>query len=451
MDASTLEVCEREHLIEEHIPRPQSVLRMDLSHYWISRVVALGAGFTCALLLAQALGPKVARGKTEGGGGQFLQEWKFEEVNVNSGDKVFDVLFNQTLYDCIEPVKHIADKRGRCYDTIFARQHKCYALRKEEPPASCKRTVKCLQGKKDEKPINPCEWLCTGGNRNQAWVKERCDKAAHDAMRWSGKCLDHGYEQRSFEAMEDVNVLSQRCVDETTSTTTQVGSHFFCWALVVPWTNEVDLLLMQQKLKKGIFECDGHEIYSDREMHIGGINTVKVDTDLHCKMNKITLTIENTNIFRAVWRKVLDRMVWMDYEWTVKADLDSVFVPNRLLHYVQDPWIQNHAQEGNGLWLNNCWRGLHGPIEVLSRQAMQIYNNRWLQCEAVAEAKPQEDVYLQECMQTLGIWKSDMKHLLAEDHCDHHDFWKCEGNFVAYHPFKEEKKWMECRNNLGDD
>lgn len=27
--------------------------------------------------------------------------------------------------------------------------------------------------------------------------------------------------------MEDVNVLSQRCVDETTSTTTQVGSHFF--------------------------------------------------------------------------------------------------------------------------------------------------------------------------------------------------------------------------------
>lgn len=220
---------------------------------------------------------------------------------------------------------------------------------------------------------------------------------------------------------------------------------------MVPWTNEVDLLLMQQKLKKGIFECDGHEIYSDREMHIGGINTVKVDTDLHCKMNKITLTIENTNIFRAVWRKVLDRMVWMDYEWTVKADLDSVFVPNRLLHYVQDPWIQNHAQEGNGLWLNNCWRGLHGPIEVLSRQAMQIYNNRWLQCEAVAEAKPQEDVYLQECMQTLGIWKSDMKHLLAEDHCDHHDFWKCEGNFVAYHPFKEEKKWMECRNNLGDD
>ena len=24
----------------------------------------------------------------------------------------------------------------------------------------------------------------------------------------------------------------------------------------------------------------------------------------------------------------------------------------------EDPWIQNHAQEGNGLWLNNCWRGL---------------------------------------------------------------------------------------------
>lgn len=23
-----------------------------------------------------------------------------------------------------------------------------------------------------------------------------------------------------------------------------------------------------------------------------------------------------------------------------------------------------------------------------------------------------------------------------QDHCDHPDYWKCEGNFVAYHPFK---------------
>eukprot|EP00435_Cladocopium_sp_Y103_P069214 s80_g32.t3 len=171
------------------MPMVMHALQGQLSQGWISRGVAIGAGFACALLLAQVLGPKVpletgAKGKTEGA--HFLQDWKFEEVNVNSGDKVFDVLFNQTLYDCIEPVKHIAEQRGRCYDNIFARQEECHALRKEEPPASCKRTVQCLQGKEDEKPINPCEWLCTGGNSNQAWVKERCEKAAHDAMLWSG-------------------------------------------------------------------------------------------------------------------------------------------------------------------------------------------------------------------------------------------------------------------------
>ena len=45
--------------------------------------------------------------------------------------------------------------------------------------------------------------------------------------------------------------------------------------------------------------------------------------------------MENTNIFRAVWKKVLDRMTWRNYDWTVKADLDSVFVPKRLISYVQ--------------------------------------------------------------------------------------------------------------------
>eukprot|EP00438_Fugacium_kawagutii_P032833 Skav224525 [mRNA] locus=scaffold388:413815:419826:+ [translate_table: standard] len=108
------------------------------------------------------------------------------------------------------------------------------------------------------------------------------------------------------------------------------------------------------------------------------------------------------------------------------------------------PWIKKHAQLEKGLWLNNCWRGLHGPIEVLSRQAMQIYNNDWLKCEVVAQQKPQEDVYLQECMQTLGIWKSDLKFLLAEDHCDNPDFYKCDDSqFVAFHPFKVRRRREE--------
>ena len=94
-----------------------------------------------------------------------------ESVNVNSGDKVYDFLppgfaaprisgprFNHTLFECIEPVKTKAvqrgngarrpfeSARGRCYDSIFERQHRCLRLRKEDPPASCHRTVQCLKG-----------------------------------------------------------------------------------------------------------------------------------------------------------------------------------------------------------------------------------------------------------------------------------------------------------------
>ena len=32
----------------------------------------------------------------------------------------------------------------------------------------------------------------------------------------------------------------------------------------------------------------------------------------------------------------------------------------------------------------------HGPIEVMSKQAMQVYNDRWMQCQIVAQQKPQE-------------------------------------------------------------
>ena len=33
----------------------------------------------------------------------------------------------------------------------------------------------------------------------------------------------------------------------------------------------------------------------------------------------------------------------------------------------EDKWIQDHAQTGTGLWLNNCWRGLllGGAVWVL--------------------------------------------------------------------------------------
>eukprot|EP00434_Breviolum_minutum_P012681 symbB.v1.2.011179.t1/scaffold742.1/size166083/1 len=44
--------------------------------------------------------------------GDILQNWEFEDVNLHSGDKVFDMLFNRTLFQCIEPVKHVAEKRG---------------------------------------------------------------------------------------------------------------------------------------------------------------------------------------------------------------------------------------------------------------------------------------------------------------------------------------------------
>ncbi|CAJ1376310.1 unnamed protein product [Effrenium voratum] len=384
----------------------------------------------------QALGLRASR--TE-------EKWEFKGVEMHSGDKFFDKLFNKTLGECVNAVATNPQMRGRCYDQLYTREIKCLNLRKGQESPSCEQTLKCLKGEPIPVEVEPCEWLCQGGGEKQKAIKANCSKAYEQYRRWKESCDDEEHLNETIEIMETVNHLTQQCAEATTSTTTAPPRHLYCWVLVVPWTYEVELLLTQQKIGRGIFECDYYDVYSDRDMQLGKIQTIKVDTDLHCPINKYTLTAENTGIFRAVWKKVLDRGTWQKYDWTVKVDLDTVFWPQRLIQMVQEPFIRQHAQTGTGLWLNNCVHGLHGPIEVLSRQAMQIYISRWNDCQNVANHVPQEDVYLRKCMDHLGVWKSDNYILLAEDHCDHSDYYKCEGNFVAYHPFKAKDQWLECR------
>mmetsp|Transcript_11366 Transcript_11366/g.21465 ORF Transcript_11366/g.21465 Transcript_11366/m.21465 type:complete len:472 (-) Transcript_11366:86-1501(-) len=375
-----------------------------------------------------------------------LAKWEYTSVKANSGDDLFDTLFNETLWECIHPVRANAVRRGQCYDAMYGKLPACKQLRlKESPPASCDRVKRCLRGEPHDL-VNPCLWLCQDGNKHQADVRAKCLEAFEKATEWGAKCHKEGFKQKEFEYLEKVNEYSHQCLAHTTTTTTAARSQLFCWVLVVPWTNEVELLLLAEKLKAGFLQCDASEVFSDRKMHIGSMESIVVDVDLHCNVNKYTLTVENTPIFKKVWRKVLDTGTWKHYEWTIKVDLDAMFLPDRLRPLLNDPWVKGHAQTATGLWLNNCWRGLHGPIEVVSRRAMEVWDERWPQCDAVAYKHPQEDVYLRVCMETIGVWRHDAWSLLAEDHCDRPDYQLCAGNWIAYHPFKEVEEWQGCYN-----
>lgn len=371
--------------------------------------------------------------------------WEFEGVELKSGDNVLDIVFNETLAECLEPVKNMPAKRGGCFDALYSRMYSCRDLRlKDSPPATCDRLRRCLKGE-FHSLVDPCSWFCRGGSLDQMALKVDCLNALKQANEWGAKCNEKGYQQKEFEYLEKVNDLSHECMIKTTTTTTTPGRLLYCWVLVVPWTGEPDLLLLHQQLEAGILSCDGFDVFSDRKMRIGSLDTIEIsDLDLHCKINPQTRTVENTHIFRKAWKKVLDKLTWEQYEWTVKVDLDAVFFPDRLGVLLKDAWIRSHAQIGNGVWLNNCWRGLHGPIEVLSMRAMQVYHQHWAECASVAATRPQEDVYLGSCMHHLRVHRHDAWSLLAEDHCDQPKYKECSGNWISYHPFKETDEWKGC-------
>lgn len=199
---------------------------------------------------------------------------------------------------------------------------------------------------------------------------------------------------------------------------------------------------MQNNLSAGIFACDEAVVYSSVAEDIGNVKTVVVQgTNLRANLDPWTRTVQNTWIFHQVWKQVLQDGRWKHHGWTVKADPDAVFIPRRLRDITQDPWVAKQSLQGNGAWLNNCKLGLHGPLEVLSRRAMEIFDGSINWCNL---GFAQEDRYLKHCMWQSGIEQVNAFTVLAEQNCLTPNWWTCQGNYVAYHPFKDPTGWAGC-------
>jgi hypothetical protein len=214
----------------------------------------------------------------------------------------------------------------------------------------------------------------------------------------------------------------------------------FCFSLMLPWGYEPSLLKMQRRHKSSIFGCEATAVYSSEKQDLGGINTEDLGIDLHCPLGGVFNTVMNTPIFVEVWKRLIKDAVFRHYDWTVKVDPDAVFFPERLRHILGNPAQAASAQDGNGTFLNNCGFGLHGPLEVISRRALEVYGNGNFICDR----PPQEDVYLQTCLLALGVTQVNRFNLLAEEHCHFSEWQKCKSGHVSFHPFKKIKDYEEC-------
>lgn len=302
---------------------------------------------------------------------------------------------------------------------------------------------------------------CEGGSASQHWVH---DSEQGTIASKSGDCLTlaDGHTALAVRpCREDAqkqrwNMWNSKKLTEPETVKAMeleasgiVPYSLFCISIMMPWTDEPDLLEMQLNEKRSIFACHKYAVYSNPVSKLGSIKTRLIDIDLHCKFGigdgSTMKTAFNAPIFKKLWETVINDGDYKHTDWTVKVDPDTVFLPMRLSDLVKGPTFKD-AQAENGAFLNNCKLGLHGPIEILSRRALEVYQGCNYKCKKI----PQEDVFIQHCLKTCGVKQVDQVNVLSEEACyrgtwkQTKDWWNCSTKHVAFHPFKKLGKYREC-------
>jgi hypothetical protein len=231
------------------------------------------------------------------------------------------------------------------------------------------------------------------------------------------------------------------------------GQSLYCFCLMLPFGYEPGLVAMQYHDGLSIFGCDEYEVFSNRTLTVApGVLTNKVRSDLKCEKGGEFKTALNNDIFLVVWNKLISDGRYQFHDWTVKVDPDCVFFPARLRAAV----VRHRDLDGQGMYLNNCERGMHGPLEVLSRNAVLAWGKGQAHCTkhftklCSGPCLWGEDMFLDQCLQKVLKVKRDFdKHLLVEDHCDPPPDWETcsDAAMVAFHPFKEEADYRRCVRN----
>jgi len=253
-----------------------------------------------------------------------------------------------------------------------------------------------------------------------------------------GTCLHQGIYQQGHKSTVTYSMNTLFCFSFYTENTGSTKKSY-----------ELDLLRTQLFLRASIFGCEDWKVYSDVETWLSpatdaaaAINTVKVDdvnNDFHFAKRKKTGTWINSNIFIATWKKIKEEQLWAGRDWTVKVDVDAVFLPSRLRDYLGQVEVTD-----NGIYLENCKYvnfGFFGSLEVLSHDAAATFMTNLDDCKQALNYKGSEkitgnepwgeDLFAQRCMDLHKVDKVPAYNINTDASCA---AWRPEGE-------KKNRKW----------
>jgi len=140
------------------------------------------------------------------------------------------------------------------------------------------------------------------------------------------------------------------------------GPSLYCFMVVLPYGEERDVVNVQFKAKVSIFQCDAHDVLSSEEYPLGdegNATTVSFGGDMHTAFNSWTWSGNamslNTQVFLRAWKKVYAIGTWAKFDFTIKTETDTVFIPWRLKALLaSDPLVPASKADAVSLNCTNC-------------------------------------------------------------------------------------------------
>jgi hypothetical protein len=248
----------------------------------------------------------------------------------------------------------------------------------------------------------------------------------------------------------------ERMVTATTATSTTTRSvSLFCFSVMSSREWERDLVAFQLEAGAGIFACDRAVVFSDGPGQALG-RDAEGDDVAPWQLRPVAASSRTASWLNAsVLARAFDELirdeagtVWA-YDWLVKADLDTVFFPDRLRLHLAD-------RGRSAFYLLSCTpqrparSRLHGALEAFSRPAMELYLRGTARCgselgrpgRGEGALPRQEDAVMQQCLDLLGVEGLSHHAVLADEECipaPCSDNWR-----AAFHPYRDVSSWVGC-------
>jgi len=250
-----------------------------------------------------------------------------------------------------------------------------------------------------------------------------------------------------------------------------------CLSLVRPGGVEALLVSQQYVAGVGIFSCDGYILLSNissKDLFKQGLHPPRwpgrgpevtiIEGQLEALWplglspanirNEVpqtskTMVMLGAGIFVKVWRAIFIDRRYQRFDWTLKLDPSAAFLPLRLRNVLRD-LCPDGVEACGARYAKNAGKFLHGPVEALTRDAVQTYADGHERCMKDIDFKDKsEDRFLRLCLDLLHVEGVQVSKLLRDIHVPSMQIPQCKSDHAVFHPFRYWDEFRNCLNEAG--